>query len=179
MPWRAWSATSAWVRPWANDSAARSRRAWRAARSRAERWRTCCLRRLVDMPRRSYTRRPTVTLRGGFTTVSGCGMIPRHGDLIDDPDHGRAARPRRGLGGHPAAAATQAAPSQGRSALDRGPGRARRHHLCAAGRGALAAAPGQGTGLWQRGDLLAAAAGLASRRRLGGLASPVAGLARR
>jgi transposase, IS5 family len=32
-------------------------------------------------------------LRGGFTTWVWCGMIPRHGDLIDDPDHGRAARP--------------------------------------------------------------------------------------
>jgi transposase len=31
---------------------------------------------------------------------------PGHGDLIDDPDHGRAARPRRALGGHPAPAAT-------------------------------------------------------------------------
>jgi dihydrofolate reductase len=34
-----------------------------------------------------------VLLRGGFTTWVWCGMIPRHGDLIDDPDHGRAARP--------------------------------------------------------------------------------------
>jgi transposase len=41
------------------------------------------------------------------------GMIPRHDDLIDDPDHGRAARPGGGLGGHPAAAGTQAAPSRG------------------------------------------------------------------
>src|SRR5215217_9143736 len=107
-----------------------------------------------------------------------CGMIPRHGDLIDDPDHGRAARPRRGLGGRPAAAPSQAAPPQGRPALDPGPGRARRDHLCAARRGALAAAPGPGVGLWQRGDLLAAAARLAGRRRLGGLASWAAGLAR-
>jgi single-strand DNA-binding protein len=77
-----------------------------------------------------------------------CGMIPRHGDLIDDPDHGRAARPRRALVGHPAAAAGQAAPSQGRPTLDPGPGRARRHHLGLAGRRALAAAAGQGAGLW-------------------------------
>src|SRR4029453_9187956 len=40
-----------------------------------------------------------------------------HGDLFDDPDDGRAARPRRGGVGHPAAAATQMPASQGRPAL--------------------------------------------------------------
>jgi transposase len=54
------------------------------------------------------------------------GMISRHGELFDDPDDGRAARPRRGLVGHPAAAATQTPASQGQPALDRGPGGARR-----------------------------------------------------
>jgi hypothetical protein len=86
-------------------------------------------------------------------------MIPRHGDLIHGSDHGRAARPRRGLGGHPAAAATQASPSQGWPTLDRGPGGAGRDHLRAAGRGALAAATGPRAGLWQRRDLLAAGYG--------------------
>ena len=42
-------ATSAWERPWANSSAARSRRTWRSARCWAPRFRACCLRRLVDM----------------------------------------------------------------------------------------------------------------------------------
>jgi hypothetical protein len=51
--WRetsSWRATWAWVWPWANSSAARSRRAWRAARCWAARFRACCLRRLVDVP---------------------------------------------------------------------------------------------------------------------------------
>ena len=47
------------------------------------------------------------------------------------------------------------------------------------GPGALAAAPGQGAGLWQRRDLLAAAARLAAGRGVGGLASSAAGLAGR
>jgi hypothetical protein len=46
------------------------------------------------------------------------GMIPCHGDLFDDLDHGRAARPGRALVGHPAAAATPNAPSRGWPALD-------------------------------------------------------------
>jgi hypothetical protein len=42
-------ATSACVRPWANSSAARSRRAWRSARCWVPRVRACWVRRLVDM----------------------------------------------------------------------------------------------------------------------------------
>jgi hypothetical protein len=55
-------ATSAWERPWANNSAARSRRAWRSIRSLAARCRACCLRRLVDMADMQPHRQPAVTL---------------------------------------------------------------------------------------------------------------------
>ena len=55
-------------------------------------------------------------------------------------------------------------PISRRPTLDRGPGRAGRDHLCAASRGALAAAARPRSGLRQRRDLLAAAAPLASRR---------------
>jgi hypothetical protein len=55
-------ATSTWERPWANSSAARSRRAWRAARCWAPRCRACCLRRLVDMPGMLPHHQPPVTL---------------------------------------------------------------------------------------------------------------------
>ena len=111
-----------------------------------------------------------------FHNVMGwSGMMRGH----DDTNHGRATGPRRALGRHRAAAATQATPSQGRPALDPGPSGARRDHLCAAGRGALAAAARQGAGLWQRRDLLAAAARLAAGRRVGGPAPSAAGLAGR
>jgi len=103
------------------------------------------------------------------------GMMRGH----DDTNHGRATGPRRALGRHPAALAAQAAPSQRRPALDRGPGGAGRDHLCPAGRGALAAAPREGVGLWQRRDLLAAAARLAAGRRVGAAAPSAAGLAGR
>jgi IS5 family transposase len=63
--------------------------------------------------------------------------------------------------------------------MDRGPGRCWAGSSTCCGLGALAAAAGQGAGLWQRRDLLAAAARLASRRRLGGLALSAAGLAGR
>ena len=58
------------------------------------------------------------------------GMLCGH----DDTSHGRTTGPRRALGRHLAAAATQATPSQGRPALDPGPSGAGRHHLCPAGR---------------------------------------------
>ena len=106
-------------------------------------------------------------------------MIPRHGDLFDNLDDGRAARPGRGLGGYPAPAPSQAAASQRWSALDRRSSGARRHHLCAAGRRALAAAVRPRAWLRQPSHLLAAATGLAARRRMGEVAPPTAGLARR
>jgi hypothetical protein len=53
----------AWEWPWANNSAARSRRARRSVRSLAARCRACCLRRLVDMAGMQPHRQPAVTLR--------------------------------------------------------------------------------------------------------------------
>jgi transposase len=46
---------------------------------------------------------------------------------------------------------------------------------CAADRGALAVCPGRGTGLWQWGDLLAAAGGVAAGRGVGAAARSAAG----
>ena len=86
--------------------------------------------------------------------------------------------PRRPLGGDLAAAAAGAAQAEGRPAPRPEPCRLRRHHLRPSDRMSVAV-PSPGTGLRQRGHLLAAAARLAGCRCLGTVARTALELARR
>ena len=91
--------------------------------------------------------------------------------------HEQAIGKRRTMDRHRTIAAARATQAKGWSAPGAGPGRADRHHLRLQERHPLEdAAPGDG--LWQRRDLLAAPARLASSRRLGMLAPGLAESAR-
>src|SRR5947209_8353152 len=81
---------------------------------------------------------------------------------------------RRTVGGHRTALARQASQAERRTSSGGGSSGIDRHHLCVEVRDSLgAAAPGDG--LWQWGDLLAPAPGLAGGRRLGAVAPDLAG----
>lgn len=81
---------------------------------------------------------------------------------------------RRIVEGNPATAPSRATQTQGRTAPGVGSGNSGRDHLCIEdGHPLGAAAPGDG--LWQRGDLLAPAPGLAGGRRLGAVTPSAAG----